>query len=218
MKWRVVGWATYDDRIEEGEESWATNNVIVDEIKKQGYLFSGWAHQEGYCCAPVLNDGKIRRFTQRGWGSIMAEAHGYTGPMDYSKFAFSMGSEKEIRPQNSFDKANFKKEKNLNESFEVEVTDGVLADANNNGVVKLKDLPELRYLDKGDMLILRVGDEIKEFLVVDVDRDKDLTRDELIEYNMAMRDYNNRERMRKAEEEFAAIPIAIVIKLKKPTK
>lgn len=219
MKWRVVGWASYDDDIEQGTVTWAVQNAIVDEVKKCGYVFSGGAHQEGYNCAPVMNDGKIRRFSQRGWGGVMAEAHGYNGPMDYAKFAFdtNMNRDNEIRPQHSFDETNFKKAKNLTECFELEVSDGVLADAN-NGSIRIADLPELRYLDAKDKLILKAGDVTEEFSVVDVEREPDLTRDELIELNMAMRDYNNRERMKKAEEELAAAPIAIVIKLKKITK
>lgn len=82
MKLRVVGWVAPYAVTEQGEVSWAVRNAIIDEIRKHGYEFSGPTHGESGC-TPVLNNGKKYLFSTRGWGDIMAEAHGYTGSMDY---------------------------------------------------------------------------------------------------------------------------------------
>ncbi len=90
MKIKVIGWTTYDDyTVSEGEHSFASNEAIIDDIRKHGYEFTGWDHQETPNCVPVLSDGKSRTFSQRGWGGIMGEAYGLTGDMDYCKYAFN---------------------------------------------------------------------------------------------------------------------------------
>ena len=63
MKYKVVGWTSYDgDDVpdSEGRIGYAECCAIIDAIKEHGYLFSGWDHQEMFDCAPVLNDGKRR--------------------------------------------------------------------------------------------------------------------------------------------------------------
>lgn len=106
MKLRVVGWVTYCAQIEAGEVTWAVRNAIIDEIKKHGYKFSGSSHQDNSYCTPVLNNGKMYRFSTRGWGGLMAEAYGYTGCMDYTMFDLPMHYKNEICPDdklNEFD-------------------------------------------------------------------------------------------------------------------
>ena len=91
MKLKVIGWTEYDNTsLEAGYCGWAALNAITDEIIEKGYSFSGEDHQEMPRCAPVMNDGKIRRMSQRGWGRLMADAYGYNGIYDYSLFAFGM--------------------------------------------------------------------------------------------------------------------------------
>ena len=213
MKLRVVGWAYYDDDLPQGDTGWAARHAVVDEIKKHGYLFSGWAHQEGLYCAPVLNDGKIRCFSQRGWGSVMAEAHGHTGRMDYARYAFTMDMEKEVRPTEGFDEDSFMLEADLNERFELDVTQEVFDAAKRSRKIKLDDLPELRYLDMGDTLALRCGDKTAEYIVDDVDRERDLTEEKRWELELAFYDFHNEERMKRAEEEFNNTKVVMIIKL-----
>lgn len=221
MKLKVVGWAWYDTRLEEGEDSWAARSAIVDDIKAHGYMFSGFAHQEGDNCAPVLNDGKIRRYSQRGWGDIMAEAHGYTGRMDYARFAFMLDdddAEKEIRPTEEFDETAFTPQTDLNERFELEVAQDIFDEAQSHGEIKLCDLPQLRYLDVGDTMALRCGKSMAEFLVEDVDRHKDLTEDERLELLVDIRNFHNKAKKKRAEEKFDKTPIVLIVKLKSPKK
>lgn len=214
MKLRVVGWTDYEDRIEEGTPSWAARNVIIDDIKAHGYVFSGWSHQEGFPCVPVLNNGKMYCFSQRGWGGVMAEAHGYYGRMDYAKFAFGWDRANEIRPKEIFNKYNFTPERDLNERFELQVSQVSWDNAHSEHTIKLDDLIELRYLDVGDTLALVCGEQTAEFAVADVDRTRDLTEDELVEIETAYYDNENPEASKRAEEKYNNAKIVIVVKLK----
>ena len=159
MKLRVVGWTYYDDDWLPGTRGWAARHAIIDEIKKRGYLFSGMAHQEGDNCAPILNDGRIYCYSQRSWGSIMAEAHGCTGIMDYAKFAFIVDPDKASFPQERIDENKFELELNLNERFEIEVEKSILESACKEHEITLDNLPALRYLDEGDTLCLLCGNK-----------------------------------------------------------
>ena len=214
MKLRVVGWVYYDEDFEQGTRGWAARYAIIDEIKKHGYMFSGWAHQEGYGCAPVMNDGKIYCYSQRSWGGIMAEEHGYKGRMDYAKFAFMLDPDTEKRPKEKFDEDAFIPERNLNERFELNVSKEEIEAAQKEGKIKLDDLPCLRYLDEGDILALTCVDMTVEFIVSDVDRERDLTEERLFELECAMDDFDDREGMKRAEEEFNNAKIIMIVQLK----
>lgn len=215
MKLRVIGWTYYDDDLPQGENGWAARNAVVDEIKKRGYIFSGWSHQEALCCVPVCNDGKMYCFSQRGWGDIMAEAHGYTGRMDYVRFAFvsSIDYDSEIRPKQEYNEDAFIPEGDLSERFELEVTQHIFDDAQQTRKIKLDDLPALRYLDAGDTLALTCNQKTVEYTVADVDRARDLTEDKRRELELAFWDVLDRERMKRAEEEFNSTKVIMIIKL-----
>ncbi len=89
MKLKVVGWTyDYDGCFEEAQDSFAAQAAIIDEIRANGYMFSGWNHQETENCVPVLSDGKMRCYSQRGWGGIMAEAWENGNTMGYARYAF----------------------------------------------------------------------------------------------------------------------------------
>lgn len=213
MKLKVVGWTYYDDDLEHGVTGWAARNAIIDDIKEHGYVFSGWAHQEGNYCAPVLNDGKIYCYSQRGWGSVMAEAHGYTGRMDYAKFAFAWDRDSEVRPHVHFDEKTFTPEYDLSETFELEVSPKVFKSAKRGADIKLDDLPKLRFLDAGDTLVLSCNGQTARVTVVDVDREKDLTEDELFEIECNLNAFDDPEAMRRAEEEYNRAKTVIIVHL-----
>ena len=213
MKLRVVGWTYYDDDWPQGIRGWSARHAIIDEIKEKGYFFSGWSHQEGYNCAPVLNDGKIYCYSQRSWGGIMAEAHSFTGRMDYAKFAFYVDPDKESFPQESIDEDAFTLELNLHEKFELEVTQSILECARKQHEITLDNLPALRYLDDGDTVVLICGESRAEFTVSDVERKKDFTEEELFELECAFYDDSDEEKMKSAEEEYNSAKIIMIIKL-----
>ena len=217
MKLKVIGWTSYSTPLKQGKVSWAAQYAIIEEIKKHGYSFSGWAHQEGYGCAPVLNDGKVYRFSQRGWGGIMAEAHGYTGSMDYSLYAFAGDRDKEIRPEGGYDESAVAPEGSLAESFSFEVSEAEFLKLHKKRKIKWEDVPALKYLDAGDRLIFTCKEQLVEYIVTDVERQKDLTEEEMLEWER--RFYNaagKPDEMKKAEEEFDSIKTVMMIKVKKP--
>lgn len=174
MKYRVVGWTDYEsDEVPEsnGSIGFAERNAIIDDIRKNGYRFSGWDHQETWDCVPVLNDGKKRLFTQRGWGGLMAEAYGQLGSHDYAAFTFHSMKNRKL-PNDSFDIAEFTPETDLNEHFEIEVDEGIFALSQTRNPFFLDDLDELRYLDAGDTLTLRCGERSARFLIYDINRNR----------------------------------------------
>ena len=187
MKHRVVGWTDWDnDEIEENSCSYAERNTIIDHIKEKGYCFTGYDHQEQSFCVPVLNDGKKRCFSQRAWGRIMAEAHGYFGDFDYSMFAFNWyeDDERNVYPDfttDTFHHDSFIPETNLNENFTVRVTKKDFDLAFNTSMVTLKDLKKYRYIDIGDTLTLKCDDEEAVFNVIALERKSKLGIDEFIE-------------------------------------
>lgn len=100
MKLKVIGWTEYDDvSLREGVCGWAAIHAITDEILEKGYAFSGEDHQEHVRCAPVMNDGKIRRMSQRGWGRLMADAFGHRGIYDYSPYSFGRNTSDAYPPK-----------------------------------------------------------------------------------------------------------------------
>lgn len=120
MKLRVVGWVFPYYNFEQGEVTWSVRNAIIDEIRKRGYKFSGNTHQDS-SCTPVLNNGKKYLFSSRGWGDLMAEAHGYTGMMDYLQFSSPVYRSDEVVPDwddNEFDTYIYSDEYDFEEEFE----------------------------------------------------------------------------------------------------
>ena len=79
-------------------------------------------------------------------------------------------------------------------------------------------MPQLRYLDAGDTLTLTCGTKSAEFAVVDVDREKDLTEDELLDLECEMDDFDNPEVRKRAEEKFNNTKVVMIVKLKPTTK
>ena len=181
MKYKVIGWTEYDNSlVPEGEVSNAVINAIIDCIKENKFLFTGFDHQERLRCAPVLNDGKKRLFSQRSFGGIMAIANGYMGHMDYSMFAFDWDDddldENRKIPSSEFAyKYTFVPEQNLSQEYIVEVDSQVFENAKLNESIELEETDYLRFLDTGDTLTLsndtnkeiyigsaqRLGDRVK---------------------------------------------------------
>ena len=173
MKYRVVGWTDYDGDDAPDSESpigFAERHAIVDDIKKNGYLFSGWDHQERWGCTPVLNDGKKRCFSQRGWGGVMAEAHGETEPYAYARYTFMESIAKPVLPRGSYTPCYFTPETELAEHLSLAVDGETLARARGQNPILLPDAPALRYLDAGDTLTLTDDGDALTVLVTGVDR------------------------------------------------
>ena len=145
MTYRVVGWTHWESyEVEDSGNTigFAERNAIIDDLIKHQYNFSGYDHQEMDCCAPVLNDGKKRTYSQRGWGGVMAEAHGMTEPMDYAAFSFGSG-QGSCYPCDEFDPAEFEPEDDLNEEITLEVSEILFGQSTEDTFI-LPDVRELR--------------------------------------------------------------------------
>ena len=178
MKYRVVGWTYFEDDEIEGVDcnSFAARNAIIDDVRANKYFFSGFDHQEMWNCTPVLNDGKKRLFSQRGWGGVMAEAYNHNGQYDYSLFAFGTQPGSSSYPCDEFNKEEFIPEENLNETFEIEVPQDIFELAKTKNPFFMDDLQELRYLDKNDTLILKYQNDELTLKIADIDRNRNIRR------------------------------------------
>lgn len=75
---KIVSWEKYDTEKYPGmepPESWEAEQITIEEIKKHGYLFNGFYHQNGEHGCPVFDNGKQFVASLRVWGGIMQEAH-----------------------------------------------------------------------------------------------------------------------------------------------
>jgi len=221
MKYRIIGWTDYDNsRVHFKEQTIAKRNVVIDEIRKNGYTFTGEEFQECDGCVPVFNDGTKLYCSRRGWGGIMAEAHGYNGnPYDYALFTDLYPGDENIRPTDGYDSEQFKKPEDLVESITIEVENAELfSDFERGKPVKFfvgkddKIISALRYLDSGDTLCLIFGDRKVGRVVNTVDFDKECTEEDEIDFyaNYTL-NIDNESGRRAALERWNAIPTALTV-------
>lgn len=176
MKYRVIGWTYYDNSeiLSSGNTiGFAERNAIIDEIRKHKYLFSGWHHQESWNgVVPILNDGRKRCFSQRGWGGVMSEAYNHMESYDYALYSFnqSIDSSKLKFAPEYYDIEDFEPEVIENEDFKVEVSEALFNIAKTSNPFYLEDLDELRYIDSDDTITLSCNGEELYFVVKDIDR------------------------------------------------
>ena len=185
MKYKVIGWTfseNYD--IENAPLTFAARHAIVDEIIKNGYLFSGYDHQEAWYGCPVLNDGKKRMCSQRGFAGIMAEAHGETELYSYSRYMFGIPQENMTTPKPKVNLQEISEARNLCENFSLKVSEERYVRLLSEGTLILEDLPTLRYIDTFDTVTITYGARNKTFEVLGVDRQKDLPNEDRLEIVM----------------------------------
>ncbi len=180
MKYKVIGWTFYDN--EEFESVYCSEagmEAIIDDIREHGYEFSGENHQGSDCGAPVLNDGKMRHFTQRAFGRLMARAHGDYSYYGYCSYDFAYWSLDERKMAEDDDRDLYFKsdieglvEENLCEELVFNATKDQMKMATNTGKLVFSHRDSLRYLDVGDTLLLKCDDEKRRFLVEEYKRDE----------------------------------------------
>ncbi|MBQ2712013.1 MAG: hypothetical protein IJF71_01410 [Clostridia bacterium] len=209
MKYEIIGWTEYDNyHFEVGENSYAVINVLIDEIKRNGYSFTGRHHQESAFCAPVFNDGKLRKFSATDFGAIMAEAYGFRGKYDYSRYAFCTSNPKDpiyVRPTQKVDKNKIVEAEMLVEEYTVEATAQQCQDAQ-NGTVVIADAPELRFIDAGDRLILRSKSGEQRYKIREIEKEKDLPEEQINEYMYIAYMTLSKEQQKVVEERYLNAP------------
>ena len=173
MKYKVIGWTSYDDdNFPEGKCSVAEFRAIVDEVKARGYDFSGFAHQEYFECTPILNTGERMCFSSRGWGRIMAEAHGNFGVYDYSNYR--MAYDDELTPEwEPIDESLISAREELSEEYRLALTKEDLNDILMDSEITVRETDALRYIDVGDTVIAECNGKSASFKVSDVTYGRD---------------------------------------------
>lgn len=189
MKYKVIGWTYWEDAdVPTGEITEASTQAIIDDIREHGYSFTGWDHQETMNCAPVLNDGKKRLYSQRGFGALMAEAHGYHGSMDYARFSFrydiSMNPDDDysdtMPPHSLLFNPNTFIPEDISEDYIIELTEEQMDRAEKKKIVVLDDSPEIRFIDAGDRAILKCADAVIRYEIKKVVKEKDFSEEDQI--------------------------------------
>lgn len=88
-KWNIVGYTSYESHYPTAqitqEEFPQVVDLVVEEVKKNGYCFSGEDHQNHDRAVPVFENGTAFRCSMRLWAQIMALVHSgdKTKYMDY---------------------------------------------------------------------------------------------------------------------------------------
>jgi hypothetical protein len=160
----------------------------------------------------------------------MAEAHGKTGYMDYASYMFGLDPAHCVKPKNYVTKRTVVAEKNLAETFTLQVDEQFFATVPNKNAydvfghkvtkrtIQLADLPELRYIEKGDTLVLTCNGQKATFLILGVDRGRNLSFDERVDF-MSRMTYSQEEDVRKkARQEFDAMPLFLTLTVRKRRK
>ncbi len=99
---KIIGWTSFDSEC----QGICINDKVLFEaveetirvISENGYIFSGEAHQQGYCCVPVFDNGKCLKCSMRGWAIIMSIAH--TGDeKSYMNYYMNQFIAEEVKPE-----------------------------------------------------------------------------------------------------------------------
>ncbi len=174
MKVRVVGWTHYgDSRFESDGITYAEMEAIVDDIKENGYMFTGMHHQGCKYCVPVLNDGKKRTFSERGFGKIMARGHDVFRSGGYVDYAFNWGySDEELKmPGEEREiKEAFEPETDLNEEFEIQVTKEQFDEIRASLKLTFSHEHKYRYMSCGDYLVVKCGQSVANYRIARYER------------------------------------------------
>lgn len=219
MKYRVIGWINQDATFPpDAEQTFAERNAVIDEIRRQKYVFSGEEHQDCPFCVPVLNNGKKFSCSRRGWGELMAEAHGYTDPFGYARFTDRRDC-KSRRPSSGYSTADFVGRTALKETLDVVLNEAELyRDVKEGRTLRLPEseyvdaIASLRYLDGGDTLRVWYEGKSCHRVVASVSYERDMSENDRLDF---YRDYvmnvSDQARRDKALERMNAIPLFLIV-------
>ena len=182
MKYKVIGWTDWDgDDVVAAEVSDAATEAIIDDIRKQQYKLTGFDHQERMNCAPVLNDGKKRLYSQRGFAALMAKAYDYRASNDYALFLFNEDDvEDDLPPMElRFDPDSFISE-DISEHYTLDVSEQLFDTAQHQRKLVIDDSPEIRFIDCGDTATLKCNGKSADYKIEGVSKEKDFSEEDRI--------------------------------------
>ncbi|MDE6047014.1 MAG: hypothetical protein K2F56_00135 [Anaeroplasmataceae bacterium] len=188
MRYEIIGWVDSEecDYPKHKDITAPVDAVIIKEIRNHGYFFGGDAH-ERYC--PVLNDGTYVRYSWRGWGRVMALAHGYQEE-DYMIAYMDDMIEPEMRkyPEDlEIDDSKIEFKENLADTFIMHLCDAMfLAMKEGTKTVEVRLFDDKRKLvDIGDYVEFHNNDTYMKMRVLDIRIEH--TFKELFECNIDLR-------------------------------
>ena len=217
MKIKVIGWTDWEDNdYDDGVIDRAAYNAILQNMRENGYFFTGWHHQEDFTCAPVLNDGKIRRFTQRSWGGLIADLKGLKGRYSYAAYAFDFGeSDGFVKPKfKEISESDVLSGAELSENYEIKVRSDVLRRIKTKEEMKLADLPEYNYMAEGDTVKLISKSETCRFIITSFSTEKKLPKRDIDKYLYMTYLMNNEKEEKAISEKYENAPTELILKLK----
>ena len=103
---KIIGWTSFDTDLpmvrDEYEFLLERINLIIEEIIKNDYYFSGESHQFSNTGVPVFSDGVAFKASMRAWGQIMAMARSKIDNKEYSYMSFYTYDDYTKMPEASF--------------------------------------------------------------------------------------------------------------------
>ncbi|MBD5391128.1 hypothetical protein HDR67_03900 [bacterium] len=171
MRYEVIGWVDSEE-CDYPKHKYITAPIdaaIIKEIRKHGYLFGGDAH-ERYC--PLLNDGTYVRYSWRGWGRIMALAHGYKDE-DYMMAYMDEMIEPKVRKYPNvlkIDDSKIHLKENLADTFVMHLSEEMfLAMKEGTKIVEVRVFDDKRKLvDIGDYIEFHNNNDHIKMRVIDI--------------------------------------------------
>ena len=206
MKIRVIGWTYYSDSdYPDMEITNGKHHAVIDEIRKHQYLFSGFSHEERFGCTPVFNDGSKGSWSQRGWGSLMAEAYEEEGMYAYSAYTYELNNE--VYPKDYVDNSLIEDPNSLYEEYEIIIDNEEdflnLSHISSYKLVKEKVNDKYRYMSIGDTIVFVYNDNKIKKVIADMETDYDFVSEEQRLELM----YAHGDDIKKAEEILKTLPI-----------
>ena len=116
---KIIGWTWYGnpDYVEMfpigsvANTDWERKEVekiIIEELRNNGYRFTGDYHQDGDFGVPIFDNGMVATFSKRQWGALMYKAYpddgNYEKGLEYTKWAWNwlnMEEKDRVLPMNS---------------------------------------------------------------------------------------------------------------------
>lgn len=200
MKYKIVGWTSYEDNgfKEMPFMSHHAYLCLIKEIRDKGYHISGYDHQENDW-VPIFNTRQVVRYSQRGWGALMADAEqiGQKDGYEYSIYGVGgavMGYNKESL--SSYDDLDLPKLSEICDYYKIKITQNYYNDyVNGINHFRLVINNELSDVDSLDRIILQYKDnqiitEVLDFFTFSIDDEN-----EIIEYMKKFEKNNKRERI-----------------------
>lgn len=85
----------FEDSILNSRDWWQkASQIVVAEVRKHNYHFTGSMHQDMECCVPIIDGKYLFQISQRSWGQLMADAYPNEDYSQYESHSADLGEPK----------------------------------------------------------------------------------------------------------------------------